>query len=411
MTAVQDSAALSKRTSVVVSGESAGRLFTGLLSIFLLSGPLKLTLNAFGLVSPVDVTLLSAICLLPFIVLGKRLKVRETTVLSFFSVFMFYYVVRSLSEHSGLYAQEKLFYSFLNLFALLAVIRGGTLHIRTAFWVFTVIGIAFFLLVLMSVRFGFLETIVSLLPVDNPSEVLAGFRAGYLTSALILTIAALLLKIAYPSKRLFTVSIVVAFLCFLIGARGPMVFFVLVLLLLALFNARKASGKMTWPRFVGGSIVVAVIILLSGALDGIGDVGKVIAPSIQRFSNLSNFTGQSIDIRVDQLRFVLTSAHSYMDVLIGHGVGSFGVLYANMDVRMYPHNFLAELFFETGVIGLALMACILFACIKGSVGRNWMFWVVLLIFLNAMKTYAFEDLRLLFAFAALTLISRPTPDV
>jgi hypothetical protein len=409
--AVQHSAVQSKRPPVVVKDESKGRLFTGLLSIFLLSGPIKLTLNAFGVNTPVEFTLLSTISLLPFMIIGKRLTVRETFVLSLFSVFMFYYVIRSLTEYSGLYAQEKLLNSFLNLFALFAVIRGGRFHFRTAFWVFIVVGLSFLVLVLMSLRFGFLEMIISLLPVDNPSEVLAEFRAGYLTCALILTVSALLLRVAYPSRQLFPVSIVVGFLCFLIGARGPMIFFLLVLLFIALHNARRLSHKGIWTYLTNGSMLLIVVLLLSDLVEGIGDSGTILDPSIKRFSNLSNFTGESIDVRVDQLRFVFISAYSYLDVLIGHGVGSFGILYANMDVRMYPHNFLAELFFETGLIGLILMVCMLLLCVKGSIGRNWMFWIVLLIFLNAMKTYAFEDLRLLFAFAALTLISRPALNV
>jgi hypothetical protein len=105
--AVQHSAVQSKRPPVVVKDESKGRLFTGLLSIFLLSGPIKLTLNAFGVNTPVEFTLLSTISLLPFMIIGKRLTVRETFVLSLFSVFMFYYVIRSLTEYSGLYAKRS----------------------------------------------------------------------------------------------------------------------------------------------------------------------------------------------------------------------------------------------------------------------------------------------------------------
>jgi O-antigen ligase len=41
--------------------------------------------------------------------------------------------------------------------------------------------------------------------------------------------------------------------------------------------------------------------------------------------------------------------------LFGHGTGNYGFYHAGIDVKMYPHNIFAEIFYENGLIGLLLL--------------------------------------------------------
>ncbi len=382
-------------------------LFTAILCVFLLSGPLKLILAAFSIQTPLDLTLFSAIALVPFLIVGNKLCNKELGALSLLVVFMTYYTARSLSENSGLYAQEKLLYSFLNLFTVSVILRQRSFHIKTALWVFSAIGGLFFILVLWSVRISFLEGFNSVLPVANATEVLSEFRGGYLTCALIITIASFLYQQSFPNRSFTLNRVVVGVGCFLIGARGPLVFFIVVLILMFLRQSFQSTRKSALKYTVNGLVMVGMLLLLLLTFQEDNKILELIMPSVQRFSNLTSFTGESIDVRVDQLNFVYEQALFFENVLLGHGTGSFGVLYAQADTRMYPHNFLAEVFFETGLIGLFMLVLFLFLCFGGGPGKNYFWWIALLIFLNAMKTYAFEDLRLLFAFLTLTLLSRP----
>jgi hypothetical protein len=67
----------------------------------------------------------------------------------------------------------------------------------------------------------------------------------------------------------------------------------------------------------------------------------------------------------------------------GYGVGSFGILTTGVDFLFYPHNLLAEVFFEQGFIGLAVLLALLVI-----LARNFQFdirgYLLLYFFLNSL---------------------------
>lgn len=68
--------------------------------------------------------------------------------------------------------------------------------------------------------------------------------------------------------------------------------------------------------------------------------------------------GNSAEARVALYNYVLSG---WLDSpIIGHGIGSFPVLYAGFDDRLYPHNIVLEVLFESGSVGLFLFLCLLF---------------------------------------------------
>lgn len=50
--------------------------------------------------------------------------------------------------------------------------------------------------------------------------------------------------------------------------------------------------------------------------------------------------------------------------IAGFGVGSFGIITTGMDFLFYPHNLLAEVFFEQGVLGLALLLVLVWILVR-----------------------------------------------
>lgn len=61
--------------------------------------------------------------------------------------------------------------------------------------------------------------------------------------------------------------------------------------------------------------------------------------------------------RMDLIDFVL--AFHPQNIWLGAGIGSFGVLYLNVDKIIYPHNIFLEVYFEWGIIGLVLFVSVL----------------------------------------------------
>ena len=64
--------------------------------------------------------------------------------------------------------------------------------------------------------------------------------------------------------------------------------------------------------------------------------------------------------RIDAISFVISQPFSFF----GNGISSFGHYYFGEDVDLYPHNLLAELYFEIGVLGIFLFLVITWSIFK-----------------------------------------------
>ncbi len=90
---------------------------------------------------------------------------------------------------------------------------------------------------------------------------------------------------------------------------------------------------------------------------------------------------------------------------LGHGIGSFGILFAGNDTRLYPHNMFIEAWFELGLIGVSLLmfffAVTMFTIIKNK--NSLLLLPMGIVFLDAMKSFSLPDLRILFSMLAIAL--------
>lgn len=189
------------------------------------------------------------------------------------------------------------------------------------------------------------------------------------------------------------------------GARGPLLATALSLAMLIPLGFRLSPGvrvtiRRHLPRFL--LLLVAGAAIALGFSDNLASRATTVARLRLLFTQDGG--GASAVGRVD---FYQAAVEYWTDSpLVGHGTGSFPVMYGLGDVRGYPHNLFLEVLVEQGLVGVSLLLILLVTPFMG-LGRNWASWfgdpqsvVVLLIFvvvlLNAQVSGDLTDNRPLF---------------
>jgi O-antigen ligase len=136
--------------------------------------------------------------------------------------------------------------------------------------------------------------------------------------------------------------------------------------------------------------------------------------SMDRLFLLADFTGDvSAMERVSQYQFVIEHyINEPSKYLHGYGFGSFGQEYFNKDIRSHPHNLFLETLFELGFLGFMVLLTFLFVVFRKFSKTYWkndktyriLCVVLILLFINAMKSSSLDGQRDLFCFVALFLL-------
>ncbi|OEU70794.1 MAG: hypothetical protein BA863_01370 [Desulfovibrio sp. S3730MH75] len=130
----------------------------------------------------------------------------------------------------------------------------------------------------------------------------------------------------------------------LTGSKGPFVALIFGIIILAwLFNFKR--------------YLLILVSLLS--LPMYYFVQKISGEFLSHRYNLadSGSVTSRIDIISDAISISLTT--DIGTFLFGAGTGNFGFFYSHADQRMYPHNIIAEILYENGMVGAALLTIIL----------------------------------------------------
>jgi len=217
----------------------------------------------------------------------------------------------------------------------------------------------------------------------------------------------------YFSKSIFKLkTLLTLFLfgsLFLLRARGPLIFTLLILLLNFLLNFSLKNIKLKFKKLyllyiplIGFIFLIfhkKITYLMSNSLyrlsllfDGLSS-NKTMGASVEhRMSNISD----SINLIFD----------NGLNFLFGYGFGSYGILTLGKDVRSYPHNVLLEVWVELGFVGVVVFLLFIgniFILSKKSF--SFSFFVMLFIFLNMMKSSSISDMRIYFAFMSMMIIT------
>lgn len=107
-----------------------------------------------------------------------------------------------------------------------------------------------------------------------------------------------------------------------------------------------------------------------------------------------------------RIKFIKNSLEFWSDApFLGFGIGSWPVLYNDVDKRQYPHNILLEILVELGLVGLFLFIALIIYSFSfflpfNSIGYYPMKILILMLFfntlLNSMVSGDIPDNRLLF---------------
>ena len=384
-----------------------------LLVVYVISGIVKSFFLFWGIVLPVDFTLLTLIVLLLYgIVNNKFIWLIEKHILSslFMLLFFTFWIIFSLiySVSPG-YKYSKLIYFVTNLIAFSLPLFLRSLDLSR---ILRSLVILTFVLSLVFLPLQYLYWI------GHSLENYDAIKGQYLFIGKLVGLS-LVLLLAKPKEFVLwnhIVDIILAFclLIFLVmmGGRGPLLFFVLIYLLYFVYrrNALIIPQIVKLSRkeiviYLLFSILICSVLFLKRDL-----ITVLLQRTITRFSDVTshlsnskmNF-GNSINIRLFQIStsfdFIFSSLKNFF---FGSGFGSFGLIVYGTDMRAYPHNMFLEAWFEIGIIGLGLFLLFLYSIVK-KIRFNYQISIfpLLYLFLNSMKSASIIDLRLFFLFMAL----------
>jgi len=190
------------------------------------------------------------------------------------------------------------------------------------------------------------------------------------------------------------------------AARGPMIFFALVLVArgivsaFSLFKKKWTFNKKNIALLVSGLVVVG-----AGFYYFLGRYFPLIERVIRRLSILFDPQSSSIAERLNQIFFSIRSIfENAANFIFGKGIGSFGIVYSGTDEKLYPHNVLLEIGFELGFIGIFLFVFLLFLYFK-RIRFNLSFLAIFFyLLLNSLKSYSLVDSRIMFGVVGILFI-------
>jgi len=390
-----------------------GFSFEALLSLYILSGLIKSILGYYEIKQTIDLSLLSFIALIISFLIevvknGLKLKINKNTIvlIGIWIVFYCWILISLLYTPSTQYAYTKTLKFLTNIVFILILVRGKInlqLFIRISLFI-SLAMMAWYI----PLRFLYLTG-------NSPKGYwfTKEFMGMYLYLSMplgLFIITILTSNITISKSNSISLFIIAASILgiILMGARGPLLFLIIILLLYSLKQQKinpTISIKNLFRTFFAILIFIIIITLFK---DQVIELFRV---AFQRlllifkgisFSN--NDFGESVNKRLlllDQAVNIIFSSPS--NSIFGTGIGSFGLLTIGEDIRHYPHNFILEIWCELGLIGLSIfivLMTLIFRKIKLSkAGLN--IYPLLYLLINFLKSSSLEDMRLFFVFMAI----------
>ncbi|MBN1381614.1 MAG: O-antigen ligase family protein [Deltaproteobacteria bacterium] len=394
--------------------------------LYILSGLIKGFLNFFNIPTFIDFTMLTGFIVtmgLFFRVLTHNIFSFDKTSFILLAFFLLFYVwinltlMYSVSQH---YSYQKSLLFLTNLISIIIPLFYKSFQIKKFLKLFAlltpILGVIF-LMIFPSVIY-------------KSTDEAQALQSLYLSLPQLCGLCLLLLFLIhdlFPLAVHYLLIIINALVIILSGARGPLVFLILVFIFYFFIRGMVPSHHLSQNitirkqinllRFfkiliISGAVVALTVLLVSY----VPNMEKVFARSQDRMESLFDFatsgTGDaSAEERILRLRYAFDRiAENFRATMVGYGLGSYGIMFEGIDERSYPHNIILEIWFETGLIGvLAFMPFFVFVVYasRHSISDNPIAWCSLFLFLNFMKSGSLVDLRIFFCFLVImVLLSR-----
>jgi hypothetical protein len=137
---------------------------------------------------------------------------------------------------------------------------------------------------------------------------------------------------------------------------------------------------------------------------------------IRSNENIKSGLGDSANIRIIQFYNAISYLSDPIKFFIGWGIGSYGLLENSGDIRHYPHNFILEIFVESGFIGISLffimVAYFSNFCLKKNLFKHFFYIILLTIyfFLCFLTSSSISEARIPFALLGIILLLGKKPS-
>lgn len=264
--------------------------------------------------------------------------------LFFIVVSIFAYALSFIQNHESAAAAEKIFNLVYVVFLPILLLTVAVLATRAEYGVDSVNRIYWrvfgFSTIALLIAFFLFKTPETegryVLPgLDNPIWVSRHLAAGFL----VYFVQAHSAQKSNLSRQTLFATVTFGALI-LSGSRAP-----LIAAIICLFFYLYGRGKLSIRVLVASILSLSLILIAFGVLTN---------------SYVFDTDFYSVYHRLDAVQFVLDYPFSFF----GNGISSFGHYYLGEDVDIYPHNLLAELYFELGMIGISLFLVITWVVFK-----------------------------------------------
>lgn len=363
-----------------------GLVFGGVFkALFLLTG-----------VNIYDLTILSAVSIVLLLSMESKFKFNPDGIYLaiLLGLFSFSYMSSFLYSPSSVYGPQKLvgFLGLLFSFGVGLVLPKGTRNL--------------FLSVIPD--FGIVIALAFLLIMTSNLEALIefDFSGVGLIAGEILGLG-VIISIFKPDKSIFRKLLMflsISLILFL-GARGPLVFLILTGSFVGLMSVGKNLNNLAVIRmqtFYFIIIAISSASLLTSILSGT-PIFEFLGSGFSRF--LLFFESDQGDSVTARMQMILDAIY-YIDQapILGHGLGSYGLVVYGTDFRAYPHNGVLEIWFEAGIVGLILFIAFILMSFFAALKRNYVVLACMIIYLllNFLKSSSLDELRLLFLICGLS---------
>jgi hypothetical protein len=376
-------------------------------AIFLLSGQIKLITLFFNINIP-DITLLSGLFLVINILYNLFIK-RDTVSKYFINILIINITIIFFILISLMYTSSN-DYSYIKSYMYILIIISALYPFgNKEFSAFIFIKYFILLSVLISISYMYLYPKLLIKELIVQDQSIFGL---YLMVAYISGLCILLLFIFKKElfKNKYLTYILISFFIFILlisGARGPLIFTILSLLLLFIidFNIKKILITTILSSIFISTVLINNSNIINKNLSGIA---KLQERSINRISLIfEENKGNSIGERTNMITFVQDKyGGNLTNIIFGYGIGSFGIEYLKVDIRYHPHNIVLEFLFELGLIGLTLFLIYIYYFLNIIKRSKQLIMLAPFIYLllNALKTSSFVEQRLFFGFMSILIL-------
>ncbi len=352
--------------------------------IFLFSGLIK------WIPFPVDFTLFCGFFLVLFIINDfkkERFKLYNINIGYLYVVFYTFSILYMLTyfySESTVYAFIKVRGFILNILAFTFPITSIKVQyykqIIKVFSFLTLLVIGFFCFLLYNDLFD----LVKMSDEDQLKFFFANLPS-YLSYGSLLGVSYMLL---INNKSIFSLlfKIVIFYFLIILGGRGPLLALILISMINFFINRNNLTTYFKYVFFFFFLVILYIYL----------DLTFIDFDRLNIFQNYSSDTATT-----ERVYFIgRCIAGFFENPMLGHGIGSTGILISGDDIILYPHNLFIEVLSEFGLIGFILFLTIfvLFFIIiitkKVPIEYIPFLLVVAYLFLQDMKSGAFEAWRI-----------------